>query len=43
MYSNAGSRPETDNYIKWIDYTVRTLLQAVSADHANAGPSRILR
>ena len=26
----AGGRPETDTYIKWIDYTVRTLVQAVS-------------
>ena len=30
LYSNAGARPETDTYIKWIDYTVRTLVQAVS-------------
>jgi zinc/manganese transport system substrate-binding protein len=30
LYSNAGGRPETDTYIKWIDYTVRTLVQAVS-------------
>jgi ABC-type Zn uptake system ZnuABC Zn-binding protein ZnuA len=30
LYSNAGGRPETDSYIKWIDYTVRTLVQAVS-------------
>src|ERR687888_1072463 len=30
LYSNGGGRPETDTYIKWIDYTVRTLLQAVS-------------
>jgi zinc/manganese transport system substrate-binding protein len=29
LYSNAGGRPETDTYIKWIDYTVRTLVQAV--------------
>jgi zinc/manganese transport system substrate-binding protein len=29
LYSNAGGRPETDTYIKWIDYTVRTLIQAV--------------
>ncbi|HET8564685.1 MAG TPA: metal ABC transporter substrate-binding protein [Candidatus Binatia bacterium] len=30
LYSNAGGRPETDTYIKWIDYTVRTLVQIVS-------------
>jgi zinc/manganese transport system substrate-binding protein len=30
LYSNAGGRPDTDSYIKWIDYTVRTLVQAVS-------------
>jgi zinc/manganese transport system substrate-binding protein len=30
LYSNAGGRPETDTYIKWIDYTVRTLVQAAS-------------
>jgi zinc/manganese transport system substrate-binding protein len=30
LYSNAGGQPETDSYIKWIDYTVRTLVQAVS-------------
>jgi zinc/manganese transport system substrate-binding protein len=30
LYSNAGARPETDSYIKWIDYTIRTLVQAVS-------------
>ncbi len=30
LYSNAGAQPETDSYIKWIDYTVRTLVQAVS-------------
>jgi ABC-type Zn uptake system ZnuABC Zn-binding protein ZnuA len=30
LYSNAGGRPETDTYIKWIDYTVRALVQAVS-------------
>jgi len=30
LYSNAGGKPETDSYIKWIDYTVRTLVQAVS-------------
>jgi zinc/manganese transport system substrate-binding protein len=29
LYSNAGGRPETDSYIKWIDYTVRTLVDAV--------------
>ena len=36
LYSNAGGRPETDTYIKWIDYTVRVLVQAVGADHAKA-------
>jgi zinc/manganese transport system substrate-binding protein len=30
LYSSSGGRPETDTYIKWIDYTVRTLVQAVS-------------
>jgi zinc/manganese transport system substrate-binding protein len=30
LYSNAGAQPQTDSYIKWIDYTVRTLVQAVS-------------
>jgi zinc/manganese transport system substrate-binding protein len=30
LYSGGGSQPETDSYIKWIDYTVRTLVQAVS-------------
>jgi zinc/manganese transport system substrate-binding protein len=30
LYSNAGGRPETDTYIKWIDYTVRILVQSVS-------------
>ena len=30
LYSGGGGRPETDTYIKWIDYTVRTLVQAVS-------------
>jgi zinc/manganese transport system substrate-binding protein len=30
LYSSSGGRPETDSYIKWIDYTVRTLVQAVS-------------
>ena len=30
LYSSAGGRPETDTYIKWIDYTVRTLVQTVS-------------
>jgi zinc/manganese transport system substrate-binding protein len=30
LYSNAGGRSETDTYIKWIDYTVRTLVQAIS-------------
>jgi zinc/manganese transport system substrate-binding protein len=30
LYSNAGGRPETDTYIKWIDSTVRALVQALS-------------
>jgi zinc/manganese transport system substrate-binding protein len=30
LYSSSGGRPETDTYIKWIDYTVRTLVQSVS-------------
>jgi ABC-type Zn uptake system ZnuABC Zn-binding protein ZnuA len=30
LYSNAGGQSETNSYIKWIDYTVRTLVQAVS-------------
>jgi zinc/manganese transport system substrate-binding protein len=30
LYSGGGNRPETDSYIKWIDYTIRTLVQAVS-------------
>jgi zinc/manganese transport system substrate-binding protein len=30
LYSSSGGRPETDSYIKWIDYTIRTLAQAVS-------------
>jgi zinc/manganese transport system substrate-binding protein len=30
LYSSSGGRPETDSYIKWIDYTVRTLVQAAS-------------
>jgi zinc/manganese transport system substrate-binding protein len=29
LYTNAGGRPETDTYIKWIDYTVRTFVQAI--------------
>jgi len=29
LYSGGGSQPETNTYIKWIDYTVRTLVQAV--------------
>jgi len=29
LYSSAGGRPETDSYIKWIDYTLRTLVDAV--------------
>ena len=30
LYSGGGNQPETDSYIKWIDYTVRTLVQAAS-------------
>jgi zinc/manganese transport system substrate-binding protein len=30
LYSGGGNLPETDSYIKWIDYTIRTLVQAVS-------------
>ncbi len=30
LYTSAGGRPETDSYIKWIDFTVRSLVQAVS-------------
>jgi zinc/manganese transport system substrate-binding protein len=30
LYTNAGGRAETDTYIKWIDFTVRTLVQSVS-------------
>jgi zinc/manganese transport system substrate-binding protein len=30
LYSNAGGQPGTDSYIKWIDYTVRSLVKAVS-------------
>jgi zinc/manganese transport system substrate-binding protein len=30
LYSGGGNQPETDTYIKWIDYTVRTLVQSVS-------------
>jgi zinc/manganese transport system substrate-binding protein len=30
LYSGGGGQPETDTYIKWIDYTVRSLVQAVS-------------
>ena len=30
LYSNSGGRPETDTYIKWIDYTLRSLVQAIS-------------
>jgi zinc/manganese transport system substrate-binding protein len=37
LYSNAGGRPETDTYIKWIDYTVGTLVQAVA--QSNLKPS----
>ncbi len=29
LYTSGGGRPETDTYIKWIDYTVRTLVEAV--------------
>jgi zinc/manganese transport system substrate-binding protein len=29
LYSSSGGRPETDSYIKWIDYTLRTLVDAV--------------
>jgi ABC-type Zn uptake system ZnuABC Zn-binding protein ZnuA len=29
LYSSGGGRPETDTYIKWIDYTVRALVDAV--------------
>jgi zinc/manganese transport system substrate-binding protein len=30
LYTNAGGSAQTDSYIKWIDYTIRTLVQAVS-------------
>jgi hypothetical protein len=30
LYTSGGGRPETDTYIKWIDFTVRTIVQAVS-------------
>ena len=30
LYSGGGSQSDTDTYIKWIDYTVRTLVQSVS-------------
>jgi zinc/manganese transport system substrate-binding protein len=30
LYTSAGGRAETDSYIKWIDFTVRTLVQSVS-------------
>jgi zinc/manganese transport system substrate-binding protein len=30
LYSSSGGRPETNSYIKWIDYTVRALVQAAS-------------
>lgn len=30
LYTSAGGRTETDSYIKWIDYTVRMLVQSVS-------------
>ena len=32
LYSDGGGRPETDTYIKWIDFTVRTLLQTVNVN-----------
>ena len=30
LYSGGGNQPETNSYIKWIDYTLRTLVQAIS-------------
>jgi zinc/manganese transport system substrate-binding protein len=36
LYSNAGGRPETDTYIKWIDYTIRSLIQATGVDSARS-------
>ena len=30
LYTSAGGRPDTTTYIKWIDYTVRTLVESVS-------------
>jgi zinc/manganese transport system substrate-binding protein len=30
LYSGGGTGPDTDTYIKWIDFTVRTLVQAAS-------------
>jgi zinc/manganese transport system substrate-binding protein len=30
LYSSSGGRPETDTYIKWIDYTLRSIVQAGS-------------
>jgi zinc/manganese transport system substrate-binding protein len=30
LYSGGGGLPETDTYIKWIDYTVKTLIQSAS-------------
>jgi len=30
LYTSGGGSPETDSYIKWIDYTVRSIVQAVS-------------
>lgn len=30
LYSGGGGLAETDTYIKWIDYTIRALVQAVS-------------
>lgn len=30
LYSGGGGLPETDTYIKWIDYTVKSLIQSAS-------------
>jgi zinc/manganese transport system substrate-binding protein len=30
LYTSGGGRPDTDTYIKWIDFTVRTIVQAIS-------------
>ena len=35
LYSGGGSLPETNTYIKWIDYTVHTLVQAVGEKGAS--------